>query len=157
MTRGVYMIKNKKTGQVYIGQSSRIERRWKEHCKITPIDAAIYENGEDNFDFKILEEVDLKSDESLLEREKYWIDEYNAIKDVKHYNLDARQMRNYKNTTGFYRVSKIYDTKLKQGFTWRYTWRENGCLKSIKSVNIYKLQKKVEQRGLPWRRVDVST
>ena len=30
-TAGLYVIENKKTGQVYIGQSSYIERRWKDH------------------------------------------------------------------------------------------------------------------------------
>lgn len=77
------MIRNKKTGQMYIGQSKDIEKRFKKHCRMTDIDKAIVLEGKDNFDFIILEEVD----ESLLkERENYWINYYNTYKDDKHYN-----------------------------------------------------------------------
>ena len=31
MASGIYMIKNKKTGQMYIGQSKHIKRRWVDH------------------------------------------------------------------------------------------------------------------------------
>lgn len=33
MTCGIYMIKNKKTGQMYIGQAFDIEKRWTRHIK----------------------------------------------------------------------------------------------------------------------------
>ena len=29
---GIYMIKHKDTGQMYIGQSKHIYKRWKHHC-----------------------------------------------------------------------------------------------------------------------------
>lgn len=86
MTCGTYMIKNKKTGQIYIGQSSNIEQRFDLHCRISPIDLAIGNEGVDNFDFIIIEEV---SKDKLLERERYWIDFYNAYENEYHYNLSS--------------------------------------------------------------------
>lgn len=35
MACGVYMIKHKNTGQMYIGQSIDIEKRFKQHCEST--------------------------------------------------------------------------------------------------------------------------
>lgn len=78
------MIRNKKTGQMYIGQSKNIEQRFKLHCSITDIDKAIMLEGKDNFDFIILEEVPKGQ---LYEREKYWIEYYNTYNDDYHYNM----------------------------------------------------------------------
>lgn len=91
MTCGIYMIKNKNTGQIYIGQSINIEKRWREHTyghdsSNSYIDNAIQKHGNDMFLFSIIEELDNNS--SLLdEREKYWISYYNSYKDKSHYNL----------------------------------------------------------------------
>ena len=75
MTCGIYMIKNKKTGQIYIGQSNNIEVRFLKHCNISLVDIDIAINGVDNFDFSIVEEtIDLD------EREKFWIEYYNTYK-----------------------------------------------------------------------------
>ena len=88
MTCGIYMIKNKKTGQMYIGQSIDIERRWKEHCngyskKHSYIDSKY---GENNFILKIITELP-ENKNLLLIHEKYWIRFYNTFKDDFHYNL----------------------------------------------------------------------
>ena len=32
VTCGIYVIKNKKTGQMYVGQSTNVEGRFKSHC-----------------------------------------------------------------------------------------------------------------------------
>lgn len=88
MTCGIYMIKNKKTGQIYIGQSINIERRWNFHYnnKKSYIDRAINKYGIDNFIFKIIEE--LPKDSLLLnEREEYWINYYDSYNNKQHYNL----------------------------------------------------------------------
>lgn len=58
------------------------------------------------------------------------------------------------NITGFYRVSKDKDNACKQGFLWRYKYCENGKQKSIKSVNLSKLQEKVKKYNLPWEILD---
>lgn len=78
------MIKNKKTGQMYIGQSRNIEKRFKQHCNVQPIDLAIANEGVENFSFNIIEEVDNVS--LLLSQEKFWIDYYNTEENDEHYN-----------------------------------------------------------------------
>lgn len=83
MTSGIYKIENKKTGQIYIGQSKNIERRFRHHCRVPMIDLAIANEGVENFHFDILEEVD---EEYLLEREKYWIKGYGVAENPYHYN-----------------------------------------------------------------------
>ena len=58
MTSGIYMIKNKQTGQLYIGQSQNIEWRWEQHCQtINPLHIDIHFLGEDSFDCYVLEEI----------------------------------------------------------------------------------------------------
>ena len=72
---GIYKITNKKTGKSYIGQSSNIERRRREHFEWNIaseqyIDILIKDLGAENFTFEVLEEC---SKEQLTEREKYYI------------------------------------------------------------------------------------
>lgn len=57
------------------------------------------------------------------------------------------------NTTGYFRVYKKKDKNYKQGFIWRYTYYENGKRKSIESIDIKKLEKKVKAKGLEWREI----
>lgn len=84
LTSGIYKIENKKTGQVYIGQSKNIERRFNEHCNAISVDVAIAMEGKDNFSFEILEEVD---ENKLKERERFWIWGYGAYENDYHYNV----------------------------------------------------------------------
>lgn len=92
VTCGVYIIRNKKTGQIYVGQSINIERRFSKHCNISPIDMAIANEGVENFDFDIIEEVDQSL---LLEREKAWINYYGAEKIDRHYNVGPGRIGKY--------------------------------------------------------------
>lgn len=91
MTCGIYMIKNKNTGQKYIGQSINIEKRWQQHCRKhdrlnSYIDNAIGKYGSDNFLLRVIEK--LPNDVNMLNtREKYWIKFYNTYEDKNHYNL----------------------------------------------------------------------
>ena len=84
MTIGIYKITNNINGHCYIGQSSQIEKRWKNH-KIAsnnqndssyeyPLYKAMRKYGIENFTFEIIEECLI---EELDEREIYWIKYYN--------------------------------------------------------------------------------
>lgn len=81
---GIYKIENMKTHQCYIGQSIDIERRlrthknpskWSEKC---PLYKGFMQYGIESFSFQVIEEC---SENALDERERYWIDEYNAYED----------------------------------------------------------------------------
>lgn len=77
---GIYMYENKINGKKYIGQSTNIERRRKEHIKwpssYSRFDLELKNIGEDQFNFTILEECTV---EDLDNKEKYWISYYDSI------------------------------------------------------------------------------
>ena len=59
-----------------------------------------------------------------------------------------------KNTSNYYRVSKMKAKTTKQGFTWVYTYSENNKQKNIYCVNLETLKKKVQAKGLPWYKIN---
>jgi group I intron endonuclease len=77
---GIYQIKCNITNKIYIGHSIDIERRWNQHKYGKGnllLRNAIKKYGIDNFEFTILEEIDLNSNnikQILFEREQYWFD-----------------------------------------------------------------------------------
>lgn len=90
---GIYKITNKKTGKSYIGQSNDIERRFKQHQQKgeksrIPLDIAIKKYGIDAFSYEIIEECSI---EKLNERETYWIQYYNTIKNGYNCSLGENQ------------------------------------------------------------------
>ena len=81
---GIYIITYIPTGEIYIGKSTDISNRWAEHCKSaygvgtiahSSLHTKMARDGIWNFSFQVLEEV---PKEKLGEREKYWIEQYNA-------------------------------------------------------------------------------
>lgn len=252
---GIYFILNKKTNQLYIGQSINIERRFYQHKKgysQSRIDNSIKKYGEENFIFGVIEELPI--DKKILDkREMFWIKKYDTYKNPIHYNLTpggdfcpslvpeiAKTMNKDKkgiprpktvkekirkkllgrkfskerkenlrknsskywegkkfseshkknisksrknkglakgeknpmfgkkhsieslkkmsissgNTSGYFRVNKKRDKTCKQGFYWRYMYLDGKKQKSIQSVDIKKLEKKVKEKGLPWFKIE---
>ena len=74
----------------------------------------------------------------------------------KHHSAEScKKMSKYRNTTGFFRVSKQKDSCCKQGFKWKYQYiDENGKQKAIYSVDIDKLKEKVLAKGLEWEKIE---
>ena len=54
------------------------------------------------------------------------------------------------NKSGYFRVQKNKSPNCKQGFIWRYCYRDKGKRKSINSLHLDDLKKKVLEHGLPW-------
>lgn len=87
---GIYKITNKINNLSYIGQSTQIEQRFREHKKSynwyreknKKLYKDILEYGIDNFSFEILEECSM---EELNNREQYYIKYYNTYPD--QYNM----------------------------------------------------------------------
>lgn len=89
MACGIYMIKHKNTGQMYIGQSIDIEKRFKQHCESARklyIDNAIRKHGKENFIFSIICELE-RDDDLLNAMEEYYVWKFNTYEDDFHYNL----------------------------------------------------------------------
>lgn len=93
---GIYKIENNLNHKIYIGQSTNIERRWREHCNPSTnsvISDAIKKYGKDNVSFCVLEEC---SQNLLDEREEFYIKKYNCISpngyNIKDYNFGCETM-----------------------------------------------------------------
>lgn len=86
MTCGIYKITNLVNQKSYIGQSRRIEVRWKEEQAASQnvnsvaynylLSRAFRKYGLDNFSFEIIE---VCNKEELNDREKYWIKYYHSF------------------------------------------------------------------------------
>lgn len=59
----------------------------------------------------------------------------------------------FANTTGYAHVTKQKDNRLKQGFLWVYSYRENKSNRRLASVSLKELEKKVKDKGLEWRKL----
>ena len=57
------------------------------------------------------------------------------------------------NTTGFFCVSKKKSCRVKQGFIYSYSYFEDGKRKNITSINMKKLEEKVKEKGLEWKKL----
>ena len=67
-----------------------------------------------------------------------------------HSDESCKKMSEFWNTTGYYRVSKIKNSEVKQGFYWCYSCTKKGKRTRISSVNLEELKQKVEAKGLEW-------
>ena len=88
---GVYKITRLKTNEIYIGQTTSVDKRWQEHVKSalgvgtlasSQLHRVMKADGPENFTFELLEEV---PKDKLRERESYYIDFYNS----KTYGLNT--------------------------------------------------------------------
>jgi len=89
---GIYKITNLKNNKGYIGQSTDIKKRWRNHkfelknnLHNNPyLQNAFNKHGEEAFEFRIIEKT---SPENLDEAEEFWIDYFDSTNPEKGYNL----------------------------------------------------------------------
>lgn len=61
------------------------------------------------------------------------------------------------NTSGYFRVSKQKNKTYKQGFCWRYIYTgDDGKRKTIQALTLNKLEIKVTNKGLLWKKINNS-
>jgi group I intron endonuclease len=90
---GIYQIKNLVNGKVYVGSSENVGQRWKMHrillCQqkhhSRHLQGAWNKYGEDNFEFKILEECSV---EKLISFEQIWMDSLFSSDNRFGYNVN---------------------------------------------------------------------
>lgn len=99
MTIGIYAIRNKVDGKMYIGKSSNMEKRIKDHVRLLKASErnekqtnrflwnAVKLHGIDNFEFIFLESFEVIDDGSLADCEIKWMDYYNSCNRDCGYNL----------------------------------------------------------------------
>ena len=88
---GIYKITRDKTGEIYIGQTTSLDKRLQDHCKTalgvgalasSTLHRLMKEDGLENFSFEIIEKVDK---DELKEKESFYIDFY----DSKNYGMNT--------------------------------------------------------------------
>ena len=123
MTIGIYAIRNKIDGKVYIGKSSDMEKRIKNHKKLLTLDSrntrqtnrflwnAVKLHGIDNFEFIALETLDTLDDAVLADCEIKWMDYYNSCDRDCGYNL----RRDSSTKTEVHQDTKILISEMNKG------------------------------------------
>ena len=82
----IYITTNHVNGKKYIGQKSYSQSNWKSYLGSgIYLNRAINKYGKENFSKEIIENCETK--EMLDEREKYWIDYYDAVESDDFYNI----------------------------------------------------------------------
>ena len=91
---GIYVIRNKINNKVYIGQSTNVNGRWRQH--LSHLRRNIHHNehlqsawnkyGEINFEFSILELCDISCMDEL---ERFYISKYNSMNANFGYNRES--------------------------------------------------------------------
>lgn len=122
---GVYCIVNLINDKKYIGKSTDIIRRWRDHCKIYGAkteerritlfkrNEILYKEmlvyGKENFNLKVLEQC---SKEDLDEKEKYWINKLNTR--TKEYGGNGYNIAKGGNISALHEVKNKKDRKNKK-------------------------------------------
>lgn len=97
-----------------------------------------------------------KSGENCHFYGKHFFGEENGMYGKKH-SIDSclEMSKSHSNKSGYLRVFKHKNDKLKQGFQWRYCWYDdNHKRKELASVDLDKLKEKVLAKGLPWIKLE---
>jgi group I intron endonuclease len=117
---GIYRIRNRLTGAVYIGSAKNLQnRQWRHWCQLRrgthlnlPLQNAWDKDGERCFTFQVIEQC---SKERLLEREQHWLDDYRSTCG-KVYNVREKATSNL----GI-KASEETKRKLSEGLRQRYS------------------------------------
>ena len=103
MLAGIYVIRNKVNGKIYIGSSIDMRKRWHIHkyylCSNNHnnrhLQSSWNKYGEENFELIVVETVSDKN--NLIKREQYWIDKHN-FNDLYNIRLNAQSNLGLKHT-----------------------------------------------------------
>ena len=103
MKSGIYYIKNLVNDKMYVGQTGDFTNRWAHHRNDlkngkhhnVKLQNAWNKYGEDNFEFGVLEECE---PDKLNERETYWIEHYDSLKNGYNLSEGGDGIRGYKHT-----------------------------------------------------------
>lgn len=160
MTSGIYMIENQVNGKIYIGQTSDLERRKKEHLNKLKnkthhnlhLQNSFNKYGEDNFVFKIIKKnIPYYLLDSL---EKRYIDIFQSNNNQYGYNLTSGgQNINFdklsisciegKNKTGIEHVSVVKSNTYKSGYRFRFVVKNY----TKNATTIDELERKINKDG----------
>ena len=168
---GIYAIKNKVNGKVYIGKSKDIFSRWSKHKSDLKRDTkkkdtnrflwnSVKKYGIENFEFTILEELII--DEDLFKiRELYWMDFFNSCDRSFGYNLRRDSKTNmivHEETKKL--ISELVKGENNPNYGNRWTDEQKQYMSELKKegysngtleINLEGVYKGIEERNRRWR------
>ena len=176
---GIYKITNKETQQVYIGQSTDIAQRWKDHLKSLD-NTKIHQELRNNILSFTFEIIELCQKEFLNEKEKYWVNYYDSLENgynmtlggnafvppknrrpVQQYDLKGNYICSYtsvkeaKEKTGISHIDACCrgERKTSGGFQWIYV-NSSNIENSIKTNLIAHSERAVIQYDLQGNKIE---
>lgn len=135
---GIYLIKNKMTGECYVGQSKDIRKRWQSHLahlrqrrhNNDGMQCAYDEYGPNIFEFEIIERVGCKQNNLrniLLDRERYWMKKLRPQYNLIHPQDDELEEDAFHDrATEFIPLGKTY--KPPDWHAWVYGGEKSPCI-----------------------------
>jgi group I intron endonuclease len=156
---GIYAIKNKVNGKVYIGKSVNIHRRMKTH--ITNLNRSVtdqenehlirswHKHGKENFEYEIVCECTI---DELKEKELFYIQEYESTNRDKGYNfrIDSEggmiPLESTRKKLSLAQIKRFKDPaeRKKLGDKSREFWKNNPDVKEQMIKNVSKAKEKYE-------------
>ena len=121
MSIGIYKYENKINGKIYIGLSTNIENRYKQHLydaehleerRCSGIDYAIKKYGIENFEFQIIEEC---PSEQLNDREKYWINFYDSYNNGYNRTIGGNSLKGENHPRAILTEKEVWDIREQYG------------------------------------------
>lgn len=138
---GIYKIQNLINQKCYIGQSTNIERRWRDEKRTAfdpiaknynyPISKAFRKYGLENFNFEIIEEC---AQSELNERERYWINQYDSFFNGYNQTLGGDSTKNL-NINKDQIINIINDLKTTNSYHKEIAEKNNISIEMVQGIN----------------------
>jgi len=143
---GVYQIKNKINGKIYIGSSVDVETRLKAHLSdlrgnrgFKNMQKDFNKYGENNFEFNILEIIDDES--KLREAEDYYIKKYDSIKNGYNEKYAVKKGSNQIAVFVDDELLKIIEVCSKAENMTKPQWIKKAIIEKLERMGVYEHQR----------------
>lgn len=150
--RYVYVIRNLKNEMVYVGQTKNPKGRKTGHFSLARrgdnryLYRAIRKHGAENFTFEVLEEC---TDETICDRERFWITYFDSFNPEKGYNLTSggEGLRDYHPSPET--LAKIRAARAKQVITQEHRQRISEGLRRTSQTDVVRESRRRGQAKRP--------
>lgn len=119
----------------------------------------IYKDKFDNYNFIVCDDLN-KLKDKVIEMGFNWkiIDNLKYNRSIKENNFNLKNIEHRKwSYSGIYRVKKIKDKNISQGFLWVYRYKHKSKVIDLSSTDLNELKEKVLKNDLEWKILDETT
>ena len=154
---GSYKITNTISGELYIGSSKDIKRRWanhkspstQKHLPNSKLYQDMSEFGLDNFKFEVLEETT-----DLREREQYYIEQLKPTYNDRYadgYNIKRRKKASRRRNKEWYKAHRNEKLAYNKAYNKAYykAYHSRVCFYEGETLTLNALSKRLKRQGIP--------